>query len=88
MPVIQTKLLSWMTEIWMKRHSSSDIYCDIINLLYPKIIIQQGMTNIVKFAYRVGDSTWAGVRDDSKLLDDGGEIPKSQGRSWRFGCRP
>ena len=24
------------------------------------------------------------VRDDPKLLDDGGEIPKSQGRGWRF----
>ena len=24
------------------------------------------------------------VRDDLKLPDDGGEIPKSQGRGWRF----
>ena len=24
------------------------------------------------------------VRDDPKLLDDGGEIPKSQGRGWRY----
>ena len=27
------------------------------------------------------------VRDDPKLLDDGGEIPKSQGRDWRFDCQ-
>ena len=25
------------------------------------------------------------VQGDPKLLDDGGEIPKSQGRGWRFG---
>jgi len=24
------------------------------------------------------------VQDDPKLLDDGGEIPKSQGRGWKF----
>ena len=24
------------------------------------------------------------VRDDPKLLDDGGYIPKSQGRGWQF----
>ena len=24
------------------------------------------------------------VRDDPKLLDDGGEIPRSQGRGWRL----
>ena len=24
------------------------------------------------------------VGDDPKILDDGGEIPKSQGRGWRF----
>jgi hypothetical protein len=24
------------------------------------------------------------VQDDPKLLDDGGEIRKSQGRGWRF----
>ena len=27
------------------------------------------------------------VRDDSKLLDDGGEIPESQGRGWQFDSR-
>ena len=27
------------------------------------------------------------VEDDPKLLDDGGEIPKSQGRGWRFDSR-
>ena len=27
------------------------------------------------------------VRDDLKLPDDGGEIPKSQGRGWRFESR-
>ena len=25
-----------------------------------------------------------GVQYDPKLLDDGGEIPKSQGRGWQF----
>ena len=24
------------------------------------------------------------VREDPKLLDDGGEIPKRQGRGWQF----
>ena len=27
------------------------------------------------------------VRDDPKVLDDGGEIPKSEGRGWRFDSR-
>jgi hypothetical protein len=27
------------------------------------------------------------VRDNPKLPDDGGEIPKSQGRGWRFDSR-
>ena len=27
------------------------------------------------------------VRDDPKLMDDGGEILKSQGRGWRFDSR-
>ena len=27
------------------------------------------------------------VQDDLKLVDDGEEIPKSQGRGWRFECR-
>ena len=27
------------------------------------------------------------VQDDPKLLDDGEEIPKSQGRGWRFDLR-
>ena len=27
------------------------------------------------------------VQDDPKLLDDDGEIPKSQGRGWRFNSR-
>ena len=27
------------------------------------------------------------VRDDRELLDDGGEVPKSQGRGWRFDSR-
>ena len=27
------------------------------------------------------------VRDDPKLLVDGGEIPKSQGRGWWFDSR-
>jgi hypothetical protein len=27
------------------------------------------------------------VQDDPKLLDDGGEIPKSQGRGWQFDSR-
>ena len=27
------------------------------------------------------------VRDDPKLLDDSGEIPKCQGRGWLFGSR-
>ena len=27
------------------------------------------------------------VQDDLKLLDDGGEIPKSQGRGWWFDFR-
>ena len=27
------------------------------------------------------------VQDDPKLLDDGGEMPKCQGRGWRFDSR-
>ena len=27
------------------------------------------------------------IRDNPKLLDDGGEIPKSQGRDWRYESR-
>ena len=27
------------------------------------------------------------VRDDFKLLDDGGEVPRSQARGWRFDSR-
>ena len=49
-----------------------------------------GLTLLVDnntWLYEQHATTFSLVQDDIKLLDDGGEIPKSQGRVWRFTSR-
>ena len=37
--------------------------------------------------YDQGEVSLILVGDDPKLLEDGGEVPKSQGRGWQFNSR-
>ena len=48
------EILSWMIEIWMKKHLVSDSSCNIVNLVMTQKL--QGMTNNVGSTFRVGDS--------------------------------
>ena len=47
-----------------------------------------GMLRVVSSPQNDDSKTLINVRDDPKLLDDGGEIPKYQGEGWRFGSHP
>ena len=49
--------MSWMNEIWMKTHLVSDNICSIV--IFDVQIILQGMTNSVRLAFSVGDTTRA-----------------------------
>ena len=46
-----------MIEIWMKQHLVSDIHCDIV--INNAQIFVQGMTNNVRFTFRVDDTSRA-----------------------------
>ena len=46
-----------MNEIWMKTHLVSDNICSIV--IFDVQIILQGMTNSVRLAFSVGDTTRA-----------------------------
>ena len=48
------EILSWMIEIWMKKHLVSNSNCNTVNLESLKIL--QGMTNNVGLAFSVGDT--------------------------------
>ena len=74
---LKNAIYALLTYFWFSKVKTSYLqYIYIFKGIAKKHITPSDIINHSKF-----------VLDNPKLLDDGGDIPKSQGRGWRFDSR-